>query len=153
MALINAKIDVLHPGNTNQVTAGALPTFSKPQSPTRRDKKSTIHGQLYRRLVIEYAGFCPVTLVKTGLLVPGNWNHGVLRYKNKLYTFDTPAKAKEWARDPDTFVDTIVQRIGKDHPDLVQLLHLYQYMPIVDNVENVRTHFQSAVLEFPHSLP
>lgn len=141
MTFINSKIDILHPGNSNATTIGTLPTANKPVLGTdfSTPVKLTVQGELYRRLILEYAGFCPLTLVRTGVLVPGNWNNGLLRYKDKLYAFETVEKAKEWARDPDQYIETLLNRVSKERPDLVQLLHLYQYIPIVDNVESVGT--------------
>ena len=113
IALINTQIEVVHPGNT-----GSSPT-------------------LYWRLMIEFGGFCPFTLcTQNGLLQPGNWNNGLLRYRDKLYAFTTPEAAMQWARDPDGFNTKLIQ-IAKQWPDLVQLLHLYQYFPTVDTLENV----------------
>jgi len=139
ITLINAKIDVLHPGNTNAASAGALPTYTTPSG--KAAQRMNANGQLYWRLMIEYAGFCPYNLATKGLLVPGNWNHGLLRYKDKLYAFDTSADAKAFAVEPERFMDRIVNIHAKQNPDLVQLLHLYQYIPVVDSVENVRLSF------------
>ncbi|KNE64727.1 hypothetical protein AMAG_19268 [Allomyces macrogynus ATCC 38327] len=68
-------MEVLHPGNTAQCA----------------------------KLPVELGGFCPVSLVAPrtlGLVVPGNWNHGVIKYRDKLYAFRTPSEAKQFAAAP-----------------------------------------------------
>jgi hypothetical protein len=113
IALINTKVDVLHPGNIG--SAATLPVFGKANS----------NESVYWNLIVEYGGFCPHQLCKDeALVVPGDWNLGILRYKEKLYAFSSTIAAKEWSYDPEFYIKKITTEISRKHPDLIQLLHV-----------------------------
>ncbi|KAJ2994646.1 hypothetical protein HDV02_001385 [Globomyces sp. JEL0801] len=74
LGMINKNVEVVHPGNTTQ----------------------------YYKLPVEFGGFCPYSLVEcNGLVVPGDKNIGMIRYKDRLFAFATVAYAVEFARSPD----------------------------------------------------
>jgi hypothetical protein len=130
VTLINNQIELLHPGNTAN---NSFPTHTFAQSPFQ-----SMIGHLYWRLMIELGGFCPLTLSTRGLLVPGSWNHGIVRYREKLYALASPDAVKTFAADPDAILDDLTSRVARSNPDMVQLLHLYQSMPVIDTMETVR---------------
>ena len=74
IALVKKGIEVIYSGNSTQ----------------------------FYKLPVEYGGFCPVSLVdKFGMVVPGDKTLGLLKFKDKLYTFDTLASAKKFAIAPE----------------------------------------------------
>lgn len=49
-------------------------------------------------------GFCPYTLItRDGLVVPGDKNLGLLRYRDKLYAFASEEGMKDFTRSPDRY--------------------------------------------------
>jgi hypothetical protein len=61
----------------------------------------------YLHLPVELGGFCPVTLTDPttqGTVVPGNWNLGLIKYRDKLYAVRTREAAKKFASSPDEYV-------------------------------------------------
>ncbi|KNE63533.1 hypothetical protein AMAG_08649 [Allomyces macrogynus ATCC 38327] len=113
-------MEVLHPGNTAQ----------------------------YAKLPVELGGFCPVSLVapKTlGLVVPGNWNHGVIKYRDKLYAFRTPNEAKQFAAAPEQYLTGVLD-LARERMGLVQLLQLYGYFPSIRALENADALTRQALL-------
>ncbi|KAJ3224253.1 hypothetical protein HK099_008709 [Clydaea vesicula] len=115
---INRGVDIIHPGNITN----------------------------YFNIPVEYGGFCPVTLLfRDGLVVPGNKNIGLLRYKDSVFCFAGIREAKEFAKTPEKFIEGVVIK-AKFNPDLVQLLHLYQYFPTVDALEKARSFTRQKLL-------
>lgn len=118
IANINRGVDVIHPGNTVQ----------------------------YFQLSVEYGGFCPVTLaLRDGVVIPGNKNIGLLRYKDFVFSFVNSEAAKEFARHPDKYMNEVVE-LAKGQPQLVQLMHLYQYFPTVEALERARSFNRQRLL-------
>lgn len=78
----------------------------------------------FSKLIIEFRGFCGVTLsVSDGLLLLGNPNIGVAKYKECYYTFASKEAGLAFAKDPEKFI-ICVGEIAKYHPELIQLLQL-----------------------------
>lgn len=111
VSIINKKVEVVHPGNSTR----------------------------YFDLPVEYGGFCPYTLIRRdGLVVPGDKNIGMIRYRDKLFAFASQEAAKEFSKFPDRQMETVLE-LAKRSADLVQLLHLYNYFPTVDALENAKS--------------
>ncbi|KAJ3300584.1 hypothetical protein HK104_009919 [Borealophlyctis nickersoniae] len=111
-------IEVLHPGNTTQ----------------------------YYRLPVEYGGFCPYTLIRRdGLVLPGDKNLGLVRYRDKLYAFVSSEGAREFAKFPERYTEGVLE-MAKRSPDLVQILHLYSYFPTVEALENAKSFTRQRLL-------
>ncbi|XP_066514992.1 cilia- and flagella-associated protein 206 [Hoplias malabaricus] len=80
----------------------------------------------FDKLPLQYRGVCGHTLVeKDGLLVPGNPNIGVLKHREKFYSFSSRAAAQEFASKADEFIELVAER-AKRSPELIQLLELHQ---------------------------
>lgn len=76
MAMVSKHAEVIHPGNTTQ----------------------------YYQLPVEFGGFCAWSLVKRdGLVTPGDKNVGMVRYKDKIFTFCDFAKALDFFKNPDEY--------------------------------------------------
>lgn len=75
-------------------------------------------------------------LAKDGIVVPGNKNIGLLRYNDNVYSFAGKEEALEFAKRPMRYIEGLVER-AKTNPELIQLLHLYQYFPTVEALERV----------------
>ena len=73
IAVINRSVEVLHPGITTQ----------------------------YYELPVEYGGFCSISLVNDGLILPGNKNIGLCKYKDCLYAFADFNCVIEFAKNPE----------------------------------------------------
>ncbi|KAJ3041656.1 hypothetical protein HDV00_008933 [Rhizophlyctis rosea] len=111
-------IEVIHPGNATQ----------------------------YYRLPVEYGGFCPYTLIRRdGLVLPGDKNNGLVRYRDRLFAFVSLDGAKEFAKFPDRYIEGMLE-MAKRSPDLVQLLHLYSYFPTVEALENAKSFTRQRLL-------
>nr|KAJ3420559.1 hypothetical protein HK105_005531 [Polyrhizophydium stewartii] len=133
VAMINKTVEVVHPGNTTQ----------------------------YYKLPVEYGGFCAYSLItRSGLVVPGDKNLGMIRYKDRLFAFANLQAVAEFSKLPERWVaqNLLVARVraaeidksllhrymeavvelAKRQPGLVQLLHLYNYFPTVEALERVR---------------
>ncbi|TPX65418.1 hypothetical protein SpCBS45565_g05200 [Spizellomyces sp. 'palustris'] len=111
-------VEVIHPGNTTQ----------------------------YYRLPVEYGGFCPYTLYKRdGLVLPGDKNLGLVRWRDKLYAFAALDSAKEFAKAPDRYTEAVIT-LAKQSPSFVQLLHLYTYFPTVEALENAKSFTRQRLL-------
>ncbi|KAI8837529.1 hypothetical protein BC829DRAFT_447634 [Chytridium lagenaria] len=118
IAIINKTVEVIHPGNTTQ----------------------------YFKLPVEYGGFCPYTLIRRdGVVVPGDKNLGLLRYRDRLFAFATSEAAREFSKYPDRYMEGVLE-MAKKLPDLVQLLHLYSYFPTVDALENAKSFTRQRLL-------
>ncbi|XP_075830739.1 cilia- and flagella-associated protein 206 isoform X2 [Microtus pennsylvanicus] len=80
----------------------------------------------FDKLVIQYRGFCGYTFASTdGLLLPGNPTIGILKYKEKYYTFNTRDAAHSFAENPEHYINLIKER-AKKNAELIQLLELHQ---------------------------
>ncbi|KAJ3119100.1 hypothetical protein HDU96_000015 [Phlyctochytrium bullatum] len=118
LAIINKTVEVIHPRNTTQ----------------------------YFRLPVEYGGFCPYTLIKReGVVIPGDKNIGLLRYRDRLFAFVNAEAAREFSKFPDRYMEGVLE-MAKKMPDLVQLLHLYSYFPTVDALENAKSFTRQRLL-------
>ncbi|KAK2500093.1 hypothetical protein MC885_021205 [Smutsia gigantea] len=80
----------------------------------------------FEKLLIQYRGFCAYTFATTdGLLLPGNPAIGILKFKEKYYTFNTRDAAYSFAENPDNYIDLIREK-AKKNAELIQLLELHQ---------------------------
>ncbi|XP_045044478.1 cilia- and flagella-associated protein 206 isoform X3 [Desmodus rotundus] len=80
----------------------------------------------FDKLLIQYRGFCGYTFATTdGLLLPGNPAIGILKHKEKYYTFNTRDAAYSFAENPDNYIDLITEK-AKKNAELIQLLELHQ---------------------------
>ncbi|XP_045399948.1 cilia- and flagella-associated protein 206 isoform X2 [Lemur catta] len=80
----------------------------------------------FDKLLIQYRGFCAYTFATTnGLLLPGNPAIGILKYKEKYYTFNTRDAAYSFAENPETYIDLVIEK-AKKNVELIQLLELHQ---------------------------
>ncbi|XP_007260533.3 cilia- and flagella-associated protein 206 [Astyanax mexicanus] len=78
------------------------------------------------KLPLQYRGVCGYTLIKKdGLLLPGNPNIGVLKHKEKFYSFSSRQAAFEFASKADEYIELVAER-AKKSPELIQLLELHQ---------------------------
>jgi hypothetical protein len=104
----------------------AKASFNKP---VRLVKETT---PKFMSLPLEYQGYCPVTIVsRQGLLLPGNPNIGIIRYKGKHYSFVTDEAMRNFCEDPEKFTEGVIKRACKA-PDLIHLLCLQSYIPNSD---------------------
>ncbi|XP_036033164.1 cilia- and flagella-associated protein 206 isoform X2 [Onychomys torridus] len=80
----------------------------------------------YDKLLIQYRGFCGYTFAATdGLLLPGNPSIGILKYKEKYYTFNSRDAAYSFAENPERYINLIKEK-AKKNAELIQLLELHQ---------------------------
>ncbi|XP_065767511.1 cilia- and flagella-associated protein 206 isoform X3 [Muntiacus reevesi] len=80
----------------------------------------------FDKLLIQYRGFCAYSFATTdGLLLPGNPSIGILKYKDKYYTFNTRDAAYSFAENPENYID-IIREKAKKNAELIQLLELHQ---------------------------
>ncbi|KAI9207195.1 uncharacterized protein BJ171DRAFT_578927 [Polychytrium aggregatum] len=118
VSAIHKSIEVVHPGNTTH----------------------------YYRLPVEFGGYCPYTLVKRdGLVSNGNRNIGLLKYRDRLYALVSIEAAKEFSKFPDRYIEGVLET-AKRSPDLVQLLHLYNYFPTVEALESAKSFTRQRLL-------
>ncbi|XP_019517254.1 PREDICTED: cilia- and flagella-associated protein 206 isoform X1 [Hipposideros armiger] len=81
----------------------------------------------FDKLLIQYRGFCAYTFATTdGLLLPGNPAIGILKHKEKYYTFSTRSAAYSFAENPENYIDLIREK-AKKNAELIQLLELHQH--------------------------
>ncbi|XP_078717422.1 cilia- and flagella-associated protein 206 [Lampetra fluviatilis] len=99
------------------------------------------------RLPIQYRGFCAYTLAaRDTLLLPGNTNIGVLRHREKLYTFSSKQAACAFASNPDHFVGMVAEAARRS-AELIQLLELHQQFAVITPYS--RTREQGGPAETP----
>ncbi|EGW05060.1 UPF0704 protein C6orf165-like [Cricetulus griseus] len=80
----------------------------------------------FDKLLIQYRGFCGYTFASTdGLLLPGNPAIGILKHKEKYYTFNTRDAACSFAENPEHYINLIKEK-AKKNAELIQLLELHQ---------------------------
>ncbi|XP_031771217.1 cilia- and flagella-associated protein 206 isoform X2 [Apis florea] len=58
----------------------------------------------FENINLEFLGFCAWMFIRNGVLIPGNPNNGVVKWKGKYYVFCSTNAAKEFGRDPDRYV-------------------------------------------------
>eukprot|EP00118_Oscarella_pearsei_P023763 m.288906 g.288906 ORF g.288906 m.288906 type:complete len:635 (+) comp40709_c0_seq2:427-2331(+) len=81
----------------------------------------------FEYLPFEYKGFCSYTMASCDrLLLPSNPNVGVLRYKERFYTFSSKEAAEKFASNPPLFIAGIGE-LAKASPDLIHLLDLHSF--------------------------
>lgn len=97
--------------------------------PVRLVKETTPN---FMSLPLEHQGYCPWTLViRQGLLLPGNPNLGIIRYKGHHYSFVSYKAMRDFCDDPEKFVEGVIDRACKQ-PALIHLLCLQAYIPNSD---------------------
>jgi hypothetical protein len=79
------------------------------------------------------------------MIIPGDKNLGLIRYKDVLYSFSTLQNALEFIKCPDEYNIEIVN-LAKTHADYIQLLHLYKYFPTVEALEKTRSFTRQRLL-------
>ncbi|KAG7331827.1 hypothetical protein KOW79_005796 [Hemibagrus wyckioides] len=85
----------------------------------------------FEQLPVQYRGVCGYTLVeKNGLLLPGNPNIGILKHREKYYSFSSKQAAYRFASNADEYTELIAE-IAKKSPELIQLLELHQHFASV----------------------
>jgi hypothetical protein len=86
----------------------------------------------FMSLPLEHQGYCPWTIVtRQCLLLPGNPNLGIIKYKGKHYSFITDQAMRDFIADPEKFIEGVVIRSRKT-PALIHLLCLQPYIPNSD---------------------
>lgn len=92
----------------------------------------------FEKLLIQYRGFCGYTFATTdGLLLPGNPTIGILKYKEKYYTFNTRDAAYSFAENPEKYIALIKEK-AKKNAELIQLLELHQQFETLVPYSQVR---------------
>lgn len=92
----------------------------------------------FEKLLIQYRGFCGYTFATTdGLLLPGNPTIGILKYKEKYYTFNTRDAAYSFAENPEKYIGLIKEK-AKKNAELIQLLELHQQFETLVPYSQVR---------------
>ncbi|XP_075410143.1 cilia- and flagella-associated protein 206 [Tenrec ecaudatus] len=98
----------------------------------------------FDKLLIQYRGFCGYTFAtKDGLLLPGNPAIGILKYKEKYYTFNTRDAACSFSENPERYIDFIKEQ-AKKNAELIQLLELHQQFETLipySQVKDVDKHY------------
>jgi hypothetical protein len=73
---------------------------------------------------LDFLGFCLYSLVKKGgLLIPGQPNLGVYRYKNKHCVFSLSEFVEEFVDNPEKFVKDVMKQC-REKPELIHLLRM-----------------------------
>ncbi|OQV19060.1 hypothetical protein BV898_06913 [Hypsibius exemplaris] len=73
-------------------------------SSTMFDRKAGDVNSEKSRPVGDTAEYCPVALKELATLWPGNAEHGLLTYKDKIYTFSTSEAKEKFTKDPDSYL-------------------------------------------------
>ncbi|XP_055455391.1 cilia- and flagella-associated protein 206 [Psammomys obesus] len=98
----------------------------------------------FEKLLIQYRGFCGYTFAATdGLLLPGNPTIGILKYKEKYYTFNSKDAAYSFAENPERYINLIKEK-AKKNTELIQLLELHQQFETVvpySQMRDIDKHF------------
>ncbi|XP_072498882.1 cilia- and flagella-associated protein 206 isoform X1 [Notamacropus eugenii] len=85
----------------------------------------------FDKLPIQYRGFCGYTFAVTdGLLLPGNPTIGILKHKERYYTFNSKEAAYAFAENPNKYIEMIGEK-AKKSAELIQLLELHQQFETV----------------------
>uniref|UniRef100_F6PUG6 Cilia- and flagella-associated protein 206 n=1 Tax=Monodelphis domestica TaxID=13616 RepID=F6PUG6_MONDO len=116
----------------------------------------------FDKLPIQYRGFCGYTFAVTdGLLVPGNPAIGILKYKDRYYTFNSKEAAYTFAENPNKYIELIGEK-AKKCAELIQLLELHQQfetmlpypqVKIIDKHIKPITRCESSTQTDTHILP
>ena len=73
---------------------------------------------------LDYLGFCIWSLVeKDGLLIAGNPNLGVFKFKEKYCVFRDMKSIKEFLKNPENYLNNVIDKCRKN-PELIHLLRL-----------------------------
>lgn len=100
---------------------------------------------------LQFSGFCGHALVrKDGLLLPGNPQIGVLKYKEKFYVFSSREGALQFASDPERFISEVAER-AKRSPELIQLLRLHRQFSCVTPYAELQSGESFLVRPITHS--
>ncbi|KAH9503218.1 hypothetical protein Btru_068495 [Bulinus truncatus] len=91
----------------------------------------------FSRLQIQYRGYCAYTLGTCDrLLVPGNPEIGIMRFREHYYAFSSKEAAYKFAESPQEFI-ALVAEAAKKSPELIQLLELHtQFSTITPYSQN-----------------
>ncbi|XP_014589598.1 cilia- and flagella-associated protein 206 isoform X4 [Equus przewalskii] len=116
----------------------------------------------FDKLLLQYRGFCAYTFATTdGLLLPGNSAIGILKYKDKYYTFNSRDAAYSFAENPENYINLITEK-AKKNAELIQLLELHQqfetlipYSQVKDVDKHIKpiTKCESGTQTDTHILP
>ncbi|KAM9667337.1 cilia- and flagella-associated protein 206 [Trichechus inunguis] len=108
----------------------------------------------FDKLLIQYRGFCGYTFATTdGLLLPGNPAIGILKYKEKYYTFNTRDAAYSFAENPEKYID-LVREQAKKNAELIQLLELHQQFETLipySQMKDVDKHYIKPITKWESS--
>ncbi|NXN78918.1 CF206 protein, partial [Bombycilla garrulus] len=94
----------------------------------------------FDQLLIQYHGFCALSIGVKGITLPGNPAIGILMHKEKYYVFSSKEAACIFARDPDKFIQLNVEK-AKQYAELIQLLelhHQFEYLVPHAQARNAR---------------
>ncbi|KAM6459023.1 cilia- and flagella-associated protein 206 isoform 1-T2 [Liasis olivaceus] len=122
--------------------------------------ESTIN---FSQLLLQYHGFCAYTFaVKDGLLIPGNPSIGVLKHREKYYSFNSKEAAYTFAKNPEKYIKMIAEK-AKERAELIQLLELHHQFESLAPYSQIRakdkhllqpvTKFDSSTQTDTHILP
>lgn len=86
----------------------------------------------FMSLPLEHQGYCPWTIVsRRGLLLPGNPNIGVIRFKGRHYSFVSDQGMRDFCDNPEKYIDGVVDT-ARRNPALIHLLCLQPFIPNSD---------------------
>ncbi|CAL1526734.1 unnamed protein product [Lymnaea stagnalis] len=92
----------------------------------------------FSRLQLQYRGFCAYTLGNYDrLLLPGNPEIGVMRFREHYYAFSSKEAAYEFAENPPEYI-ALVAEAAKKSPELIQLLELHTQFSTVTPYSQTR---------------
>mmetsp|Transcript_9817 Transcript_9817/g.19340 ORF Transcript_9817/g.19340 Transcript_9817/m.19340 type:complete len:631 (+) Transcript_9817:1239-3131(+) len=78
---------------------------------------------------LDYQGFCPWSVVKqNGVIVPGNPNLGVIRFRDHHFVFSSSAALAEFVANPQAIIDSAILK-ARERPELIHLLRLGDDFP------------------------
>lgn len=85
------------------------------------------HTPEFLQISLDINGFCIVTLVENrGLLLEGEHNFGVFRYKEENFVFRSVLEAKKFIDQPQFYVDEFY-KLCRQMPELILLLRVEDY--------------------------
>lgn len=80
-------------------------------------------------------GFCAWTFVSgCGVLIPGNPNIGVAKWRGKYFAFSSNNAANKFGEDPGRFFYEALDFIRR-HPEYVHLFHLHEDVEAMNSQE------------------
>uniref|UniRef100_A0A8C6X8T0 Cilia- and flagella-associated protein 206 n=1 Tax=Naja naja TaxID=35670 RepID=A0A8C6X8T0_NAJNA len=107
--------------------------------------ESTIN---FSQLQLQYHGFCAYTFaVNDGLLIPGNPSIGVLKHKERYYSFNSKEAAYTFAKSPDKYIKMVAEK-AKECAELIQLLelhHQFEYLAPYSQFRTKDKHLQQPI--------